>query len=497
MEQTVKLYPKQLTALTSSARFVFYGGAAGGGKSHLARVAAIQAALTIDDLQIYFFRRVYQELLDNHMQGPTGFHSLLAPFIAMLPSTQKISVLEHLIKFPNGSVIHFCHCQHEDSVWTHHGKEMHFIVFEEAPQLTEFQIRFLMSRNRVPASLRIPEHERCRYPRILATGNPGGESHNFWRRLFVNQYEKFKTKEVPFPIWRMSKEDGNRTAQFIPAFVDDNPAINPEEYKATLGGLRRKELIDAMLYGSWDIPMGAFFPELDERIHRIPRFPIPKHWFKFRTFDWGSGAPFAVLWVAVSDGSIPWIPAEALVFYREWYGASPFDQSKGLGMSNEQVALGIIERSPKSEEIQGTVTDSKPFQAGGGKTIAEDFRDNGVVLQRGDVSPGSRIQGWQQIRSRAIGRGEDKYIFFFDDMPDVWRTLTQLQTSKNPAHKGEDCETTGEDHLPDAVSLACKARPIVFEAPVKIDPLENVPMTGDELMALHMKHKRREDARIR
>lgn len=497
-KQIFSLFPKQQVAFESSAQFVFYGGAAGGGKSHLERASAIQAAMAIPGLQVYLFRRTYQELIDNYMMGPTGFQAMLAPIQDMLPKSDKIKFNETEIKFHNHSRITLCSAQHEKDIWANLGKEIHFLILSEATQFSEFMIRFLLGRCRIPVKLEIPAHERIRYPRVLAGSNPGGESHHFWKSLFVDNYERFKSVSNPFPIWRMGKDDGYRTAQFIPALVDDNPGIDPEQYKASLAGLKRKELVEAMLHGKWDIPMGAFFPELDENRHRIRAFRVPSHWFKFRAFDWGSGAPFACVWCAVSDGTITDIPKDALVFYREWYGASPFDKSKGLGLSNEQVATGITERTSSEEIIQGTITDSKPFQAGGGRTIAEDFRLNGVPLQIGDVKPGSRIQGWQQIRSRAIGRNSRPLIYFFEELEDTWRTLTQLQTDTAPAKKGEDCVTTGEDHLPDAISLACKARPLTVDAPVEYvrKPIHTELPTMDKVMANHFKHKKREnDAR--
>ena len=140
------------------------------------------------------------------------------------------------------------------------------------------------------------------------------------------------------------------------------------------------------------------------------------------------------------------------------------DRSRGLALSNEQVALGIRERTSAQELIQGTVTDSLPFQSRGGRTIAEDFLHYGVPLQQGDVSPGSRVQGWQQLRSRLIGSGGVPMIYFAKSCRETWRTLKQLQTD---SHNPEDCDSAGEDHAPDAVSLACKARPYVKEAPVE------------------------------
>src|SRR5919107_575300 len=77
----LKLQPKQTTAFQSEATEILYGGAAGGGKSHLMRIAAIVWCVAIPGLQVYLFRRKYKELLKNHMEGPTGFPQLLGDWI--------------------------------------------------------------------------------------------------------------------------------------------------------------------------------------------------------------------------------------------------------------------------------------------------------------------------------------------------------------------------------------------------------------------------------
>ncbi|MCA0777014.1 hypothetical protein KUO10_23015, partial [Vibrio vulnificus] len=63
------LHDRQGAALRSQATEILYGGAAGGGKSHLMRVMSIIMCCMIPDLQIYLFRRNYNDLTANHMVG--------------------------------------------------------------------------------------------------------------------------------------------------------------------------------------------------------------------------------------------------------------------------------------------------------------------------------------------------------------------------------------------------------------------------------------------
>ena len=97
-----------------------------------------------------------------------------------------------------------------------------------------------------------------------------------------------------------------------------------------LQGLGSPALVNALLKGDWDSIVGNFFPEYDETVHVVPDFKPPKHWFKYRTVDWGHSEPFNCLWFAVSDGEEftdagkkYWFPRGALIVYREWYGCDP------------------------------------------------------------------------------------------------------------------------------------------------------------------------------
>ena len=75
------LHAKQYAAFTSQATELFYGGAAGGGKSHFLRIAAIIYSLAIPGLQVYLFRRLREDLIKNHVEGPAGFRALLAEYV--------------------------------------------------------------------------------------------------------------------------------------------------------------------------------------------------------------------------------------------------------------------------------------------------------------------------------------------------------------------------------------------------------------------------------
>src|SRR5438105_15487470 len=99
LEVRFPLAAKQQAALYTPATEVLYGGAAGGGKSHLMRVAAIAWAEAVPGLQVYLFRRRLPDLVKNHLEGPQGFRALLAP----MTEVGAVTIVEGEIRFAQGA----------------------------------------------------------------------------------------------------------------------------------------------------------------------------------------------------------------------------------------------------------------------------------------------------------------------------------------------------------------------------------------------------------
>ena len=128
---TFRLHQRQGEVLLSEANEILYGGAAGGGKSHLMRILAIMCCLYVPGLLVYLFRRYSGDLIQNHFNGPTGFPELLAPFIE--DGYCKISYSPHAcITFWNGAKIMACHCQYEKDVERFRGAEIHLLLMVRA-----------------------------------------------------------------------------------------------------------------------------------------------------------------------------------------------------------------------------------------------------------------------------------------------------------------------------------------------------------------------------
>jgi hypothetical protein len=250
---TLRLHPKQFQAFTSPATEILFGGAAGGGKSHLLRVAALSWCYGVPGLQVYLFRRTYQDLWKNHVDGPTGFPALLAPWIAS--GHVRFNHSAQKIFFWNGSVIHLCHCQHEKNKINYQGAEIDVLMIDELTHFPESVYRYL--RGRLRQGHAVPLRYRDFFPRILCSSNPGNIGHTWVKLTWVDFAPAMQIEQA-------SRDEGGMRRQFIPSLLEDNPTLAEYDphYEDRLYGLGTSALVRALRWGDWDIVAGGMFHDV-------------------------------------------------------------------------------------------------------------------------------------------------------------------------------------------------------------------------------------------
>lgn len=456
--------PGPQTALLACPVFeVFFGGARGGGKtdgmlgewaSHADLYGAGAVGLMV--------RRERTQLLETIERS----RELFAPLGADYKDSEKVW------RFPNGARLRFAYLERDADAEGYQGHSYSRVYVEEignfpSPAPVLKLMATLRSAKGVPTGFR-------------ATGNPGGPGHQWVKARYID----------PAPAgWEIIKDPATGLERvFIPSKVGDNRLLLERDplYVAKLKASGSETLVRAWLEGDWSVIQGAYFPEFSMDRHVIAPRELPAHWTRFKAMDWGSYHPFAVLWVAVSDGELPEFPRGALIVYREWYGSTG-EPNVGLKLTAEEVAQGIVQR--EAETVQYGVLDPAAFAQDGGPSIAERMARAGAVFRRADnarVARAGALGGWDQLRSRLKG-DERPMLFIFSTCRHLIRTLPALQHDQD---KPEDVDTDGEDHAPDALRYACMSRPWVRTIAKPSEPKWPLQLPISEMVQRHLERRR-------
>lgn len=454
---------KQKLFLAAKTKHVGFGGARGGGKSWSVQNKSERLALRYAGIKMLIVRRTFPELLNNHIN----------PMRETLHGIATYNKTEKIFTFKNGSTIKFGYCNNDKDLDQYQGAEYDVIFLDEATQLQEMWIK------KITACLRgVNDFPK----RIYYTCNPGGASHGYFKRLFIDK--KYEPGEDPDDY------------TFIQSLVTDNKALMKAQpdYIKQLEALPPK-LREAWLYGRWDIFEGQFFedfrptPDLDlcakagitpeealkqrRFTHVIEPFDLnagdKRGWNIMRSYDWGYNKPFSLgYWAVDYDG----------VLYRilEMYGCTQTPDEGVKWSPDEQFKrISEFERDHpwlKGRKIVDSIADPSIWDASRGESVADTAARYGIYFSPGD---NARIPGWMQVHYR-FQFDDNGYprMYVFNNCKAFIRTIPLMMFSET---KPEDLDTKLEDHCPDEVRYMCMSRPvkpIIPEEPAKIiyDPLD-------------------------
>jgi len=251
----------QSRALESQADELFYGGAAGGGKTDL----LLGLALTQHRSAI-IFRREFRQLRgiierSRHVIGRLG----------------RFNGQEAVWRFDDDRFIEFGAVEHEWDKSKYQGRPHAAKLFDELPQFTESQYRFLIgwARSTVPG-------ERVR---VVAAGNPPTSAEGEWVIRYwgpwldethahpaepgeLRWYGVVDGQDVEVKDGEPFRHNGEtiypKSRTFLPARLADNPYLEATGYAATLQGMP-EPLRSQMLYGDFTIGLSADPYQLLER----------------------------------------------------------------------------------------------------------------------------------------------------------------------------------------------------------------------------------------
>tara|TARA_R100000908_G_C3751504_1_gene146072 strand:+ start:387 stop:2081 length:1695 start_codon:yes stop_codon:yes gene_type:complete len=426
----------QTNFLASPERDVFYGGAAGGGKSY-ALLADLLRYCDNPNHRALIIRRTLDELTE-----------LVDKSKQLYPKAFPGAVFREskaMWQFPSGATAWFSYLDKDKDVTRYQGQAFTWIGIDEITHYpTPYVWEYLRSRLRTTDS-DIDAYMRC-------TGNPGGVGGWWVKKMYIDPAPAntpFAATDVETGnalLWPESAPNGKAgqplfLRKFIPARLTDNPYLAKSgEYEAMLRSLpevERRRLLD----GDWDVAEGAAFPEFSRGIHVVEasQVQIPTNWLRLRAADYGYSAPSCVVWGALDWDDTLWI-------YKEFYGK---------GQTAENLANIIINIEGDDPQMYYSVLDASCWnRTGTGPSIAETLIRCGARFTPSDRN---RLAGKMELHRRLQldPISKEPRIKILSTCTNLIRTLSSLPLSKsNP----EDVDTKADDHAYDALRYMCMTR---------------------------------------
>ena len=202
---------------------LFYGGAAGPGKTSFLLMAAVQY-VHYPHYRALILRKTYADLslpgaiMDRAIDWWDGVEGA------------RFSHADKVCYFPSGARVQFGYLASTRDHYRYQGAEVHFVGIDEASQIPSHQLRYLHTRIRKAKGDPIPRRYRL-------ASNPGDVSHDWLKDTYVRG------------------ADGHNVV-YLPGLMTDNPGLDVEEYRKQLAHLdpvtrRQLEL------GDWDVQLSS------------------------------------------------------------------------------------------------------------------------------------------------------------------------------------------------------------------------------------------------
>ena len=345
------------------------------------------------------FRKEFGDLDDIVRKVETIFPRIYGDHFRFLKSKSEYTAV-----WDTGEALLLRNLPNEDAYREYHGHSYAWIGFEELTQWPDDKpYRLMFSCARSPG-------QGVPVVGIRSTSNPYGVGHNWVKKRF----------RLPQGFGKVIRRPGEAPRVAIQSDLRENFVLlhtNPDYPNLIRQAASNPAQEKAWLYGDWNVTTGGMFDDLWlPNVHAIPNITphaIPYGWRLNRTYDHGQARPFAVLWWAESNGEpihlldgriVGQVPGD-LILWAEWYGTKG-TPDEGVWLSARQIAQGIRDRERDwriGHRVRGGPADSSIYTKdtrGTMRSPADDMEDAGVIWQKADKSPGSRIRGYQMIRGR-------------------------------------------------------------------------------------------------
>lgn len=503
------LSKKQLKFLNALEDYVLFGGARGGGKSHVTRIGATEDALKYPGRNILFVRPTIKSARE---QFSTAQMSKILPREVTDPETGltipiwSFNAADSVYTFANGPdqnrpfdggsrLVLGGITTLQDAQESYQGIEYVSIWFDELTKTDWEAVEYIIG------SLRDTEYT----PKFRAASNPGERGHKEVKAEFVTPYEKIKRKfsekyssdysdKISWKKSVVDKKTGvsvETTYAYIPATLDDNPSENVRKnYLKVLLSLP-EHLQKMYREGSWDTYEGKYWDNVDTdkiyiQLNDLAKYEIDFEWElknmkTYLSMDWGYQDYTAIYWhLETSKGVI--------VTYHEEYMNKMLMEEVAQLVETTNERLGV---QPKGIYTPWDIYTAKgsQFKTKGGVIIGEELIDVWRYYSKVlDIKASSdRKLGWANMtkamkteESYMIREGDGQkemkapaWMILKNECPNLIAEIDSMQIDpKNP----EDIKKGMKDHGVDSVRMFWVAH--IVDPKIKVALSEPIKGTG-------------------
>ena len=336
---------------------VGYGGARGGGKSHwLLAQMGVDDCQRVPGLKCLLLRKVVKSNLEH-------FEDLRRKLFTNLG--HEFSAFRGILTFRNGSRIIAGHFQNEKDIDAYLGLEYDVIGIEEATTLTARKYQDITTCCRTSK----PNWR----PRIYSTTNPGGVGHGWYRKRFIEPWQRHAETET----------------RFVAARVTDNRWNNPEYMRVLEGltGWQRRAWLD----GDWDIAAGLFFTTLRREVHIVSDFDETRAREWFCALDYGfTHYTVVLLGCTDGDGNLFVVDEHAeRLWLPQRHAPAIAAMLARHSISGRRLEIGDLKRFVAGADVFSRQSD--------GSTVASQYGKLGITLRPANME---RVSGWAEILHR-------------------------------------------------------------------------------------------------
>ena len=258
-------------------------GAAGTGKTMAILLKLYNAAVTYPRTRILIARKTRTSLTETGLV--TWEDDVLGAGHPLLGRRLQRSH-RHEYRFSNGSTIVTGGLDNPEKILS---SQWNIIYIQEATEITQADWEQVGGRLRNPGE---------GFRQLIGDCNPVSPTHWLYRRGREGLLKMYRSTHHDNPAYFdvATKELTKLGAEYI------------GRLERTLTGHRRKRFLE----GVWAQAEGQVYPEYDVTVNLIDAFPVPSHWRRYVSIDWGYNDPLVIQWWAVdTDG--------ALYLYREFF----------------------------------------------------------------------------------------------------------------------------------------------------------------------------------